>query len=278
MKVCHWFSGLRAGAAALTASLFLATSADAALLVYEPFDYPTGTIFATDVAVSTVASNTPGIDQGWTEQWRSNGNASVSQTSVTAGSLSYSVGGRTLVTKGNKFWTTGNSTSTGDSASNAFTSPGGTASASPYRRIALANQRGYSTVDNSVTWISYLGQAANLQTLPFNGVAAEPPGVINYGRAVGGAQLFNSAADNTGTNTAAGTEHLSFGRASQDSETSNGNATTGTTMGLTNDTWGAVVGGTGRGTVASTDTVNHHLTDLVMYLVKITHRAGIDTA
>jgi hypothetical protein len=266
MNVRHWFTRLRIGALVLTAaaSLISASSASAALLVYEPFNYPSGASIFTVNGEATV--NSLGGDVGWTDKWRSNGTNAITATTVVPGSLGYSVGGRTLVTAGNTFWSSGNPQASGDN----FSAAGAQGGASPYRRMDLASQRGYSTTDPSVTWISFLGQAVNKPTVSYTGTAADGGSIVN-GRAQAPVQLFNNLADNTGTSTAAGTEGLSFGRASQDSETTTGTATD-PSLGLPNDTWGSVVGGTGRGTVAS----NTPLTSLVMYLVKLNHVAGID--
>jgi MYXO-CTERM domain-containing protein len=262
------FARLAACALAVTAAFFSTSAAQAALLVYEPFNYPSGAPIFTGTGNVTATVGSLGGDFGWTEPWRSNNTNSMTATTILANSLSYSVGGRTLVTMGNKFWASGNPTTSGDN----FSATGSTGGASPFRRIALANQRGYSTTEDSVTWISFLQQAVNVVTTDYNGTAADG-GTIKYGRAVSGMQLFNSLADNTGTDITAGTENLSFGRASQDSETTTG-AAADPSLGLPNDTWGAVVGGTGRGTVAS----SAHLTSMVMYLIKINHVAGISNA
>jgi hypothetical protein len=269
MNVRHWFTRLRIGALVLTAaaSLISASSASAALLAYEPFNYPSGAPIFTGTGNVTATVASGGGDFGWTEPWRSNNTNAMTATTVVAGSLGYSVGGRTLVTAGNTFWASGNPTATGDN----FSAAGSTGGASPFRRIAFANQRGYSANANSTTWISFLGKSVNLPTVTYTGTAADGGSIVR-GRAQGPVQLFNAAADNVDppANTTAGTEMLSFGRASQDSETTDG-AAASPSLGLPNDTWGTLVGGTGRGTVASSTPLG----DLVMYLVKINHVAGV---
>src|SRR5262249_44122278 len=135
------YARLGACALAVLAALLSTSAAQAALLAYEPFNYPSGaTIFTNNVATATVASG--GGAFGWVEPWRSNGNGSVTNTTIVAGSFSYSVGGRTLQTAGNRFWSSGNPGDSGDK----FTAGGvNTISPAPFRRLTLANSRGYST-------------------------------------------------------------------------------------------------------------------------------------
>ena len=83
-----------------------ANSACAALLAYEPFNYPTGSGMWTDAsAVQSTASL--GGDFGWKEVWRSGGASNDTNIQTLPGSFSYSVGGRSLVTAGNRWWVSG---------------------------------------------------------------------------------------------------------------------------------------------------------------------------
>jgi hypothetical protein len=276
-----WFTRLRIGAFVLTAaaSLISATSANAALLAYEPFNYATGTLF--DVAVSggpnvqdqSVTAD-GGASFGWNGVWRSNSNNSVAAQNLVSRptSLGYTVGGATLQTLGGSWWATGDPTTAGDNRlANNF--PAGGASASPdiYRRLAVGSQRGYSTTDNSTTWISFLVQVATQSPVtvpspnPGTNNPGPTPGTVNYNRGVS-LGLFNNTADTAGASNTRGDEFLGFGRGTQSSE-----AFGGADLNYQNDTWGALL----RGSAPQTKTSLTPLTDVAFYLVKINHVAGL---
>lgn len=274
MNVRLWFASLRAGALALSASALVAgaSSAGAALLAYEPFNYPTGSGMWTDAGqLQTTASL--GGDFGWKEVWRSGGNANDTNIQTLPGSMGYSVGGRTLVTAGNRWWVSGDASAAGDNFNPAGPN---NVSPSPYRRMSFANQRGFSTTADSTTWTSFLADLGTVVSTGNHTGAGADGGTINYGRGVGAFQLFGNVGDNIanddpamGSNTQ-GNENLSFGRGTQNSEVGTGSVE----LGYPNDTWGAL----NRGAAPQTKASNVPLTTQVFVLMRIDHKAGLSTA
>jgi hypothetical protein len=244
MNVRLCFASLRAGAVALAASAVLGTTAEAALVAYEPFAYPAGG--------QLVGATDGGASFGFSQAWQAGASSNVNAP-IVAGSFSYTdTGGRTLLTAGNRVWASGNGTATGDN----FAGSPGTGNVQSQRNLTVT--RGTVADGKTQTWISFLGQVTNVVTDPWNGTGSDG-GTVNYGRA-SGLQVFNGQG-----------ESLSFGRGSQNTEFV-GTVPTHTELNYPNDTWSIQH----RGNADYAKHSNVPLTNLVFYLVRIDHATGTD--
>lgn len=205
--------------AAATMIVSISNPAKAVSLFYEGFDY---------TANQTLLGNNGGT--GFSTPWQTNG-TSLGNAWVNSGSFGYTDSfGNVLATSGNRGMITGDGTATGSNTG------GNTGNGQAVRQLAFAGLPGGVALGSNgvaTTWISFIAQRTDAAFIASNG--------SNYlhGRA-GSLQLFS------GNNAAggAGSENLSVGRASQNSETSIGD--------LTDDTWAIFNAGNANGQKAST--------------------------
>ena len=217
--------------AVVVVALGLASNAKAALLAYEGFEYDPGPLGG-QVGGS-----------GFNGGWILGGNASNNQ--VRSGSFGYTDSfGNSLVTAGNRGFSTGDGTAAGDDTG------GNNSSSSPRRTLTFTRGNGN---EPEVTWMSFLALRTG-NTLTVLDSNNDP---IEYARAVG-VQLFYRS-DGT---TAQGNELLSIGRGTQTSET----------IVLPNDTWGMLNRGDGNQAVASD--VSLLDPEPVFMLLRIDHAVG----
>jgi hypothetical protein len=224
------------GAIALALAAMLSQqTTNAALLAYEGFNYNAGL-------------GLQGLNGGylWTSPWAT----ATANSQVASGSLVYQD------SLGNYALSSGNSAHiTGDGIYDGLTGGLGNSTANPFRKLAT---RGASA---GTTWISFMALRTGQTT---TNAYSNVNGPVNYGRATSVQLTYNA----TPTSTAAGNEHLSFGRATVNVEPA----------GLVNDTWGYYLRGNGALTEASTDPWNtpanaNSTADFI--LVKINHNGGI---
>lgn len=215
--------------AALTFVIHLAPRASAALLAYEGFDYTAG---------ETLLNQNGGSN--WAQPWQTNGQTSAQNTLIVSGSFGYTdQAGHALVTTGNRVHVTGNGSATGDNLG------GNTANAQPIRSLNFS--RGSNNVAET-TWVSLVAQRNGN---PF--LFSDAGGSVFYGRATS-IQLFS------------GTENLSIGRASQNSETN---------PAFPNDTWSIFTAGSAVSTVPTS--VPWTSSPPAFLLIRIDHIGNVST-
>lgn len=208
----------------------------ASVLAYEPFDYPEG------VGLDTSCNGGYGFSQPWQPNLPSGG--SLSNQLITAGSLYYvDQNGNRVYGIGNKVHITGDGTVDGDNVG------GARANAQPRRAFSFS--RGSQ---DETTLVAFLAVRTGLPYLYVDGDGNQ----IYFGRATS-VQLFQGT----------GSERLTIGRASQNSEP--------TTI-LPKDTWALI----NRGTASYTKPTTVPLTNVPpnstanFILVRIDHKAGDD--
>jgi hypothetical protein len=213
----------------LALAVGLAPRASGALLAYEGFEYTAG---------ESLLNQNGGLN--WSQPWQTNSQSSALNTIIVAGSLGYTdQSGHSLVTSSNRVHVTGNGSATGDNTG------GNTSSAQPIRSLNFA--RGSNNVTES-TWISCVA-IRNGNGFPFS----DAGGNVFYGRAAS-VQFFT------------GTENLSIGRGSQNSETNTA---------LPNDTWAAFAQGSSISTVPTS--VPWTSSPPALLLVRIDHIGNVST-
>ncbi|MFO1486865.1 MAG: PEP-CTERM sorting domain-containing protein [Verrucomicrobiota bacterium] len=226
-------------AAIVGAVLLVSNKSSANLLFYEGFDYTANQTYIGQNGGS-------GFSTAWQANSTANGNAM-----VLSGSLTYTdQNGHALVTAGNRGMSTGDGTASGSNTG------GTTGNGQVVRQISVAgNPGGVALGSNGVatTWISLMAQRTDL---PF----VSSGGAYLHGRA-GSLQLF-SGVNATG---GAGSENLSVGRASQNSETTIGS--------LPDDTWSIFNAGNANGQKAS----NLSFLDPAFILIRIDHVGTVST-
>ncbi len=215
----------------------LAPSVHATLFMYEGFNY---------TAETTLVGQNGGT--GWSGAWVQSGSAAAYPNAwIGTGSLGYTDGnGNTLLTSGNRGIATGDGTATG------LNTGGSTGNAQPLRQFDLSvlpNNVAIGSNGVATTWISFLAARTDAPFISSNG--------SNYvhGRAAG-VQLFNRS-----TAAGGGTEILTIGRASQNSETTIGD--------LPDDTWSLYNAGNANATKATANS----FTSTSFILIRIDHDA-----
>lgn len=215
------------------------TSAQAALLAYEGFDYTPG---------QSLVGQGGGF--GFLTNWLGDANTTAN-TLIIPGSFTYTDAfGNTLVTSGNRVWVTGDGRPEGDNF------PGGVNGSASPRRV-LNFYRGLDA-EPTTTWASVLALRVGN---PYAYTAPDGK-TAYYGRGVGALQFFYNA---TPGNTAQGSEMLSIGRGSEN--------TTGIDPNRNVDTWAALNRGSAAQQVTSTVLMTNEPATFIV--VRIDHNPGI---
>jgi hypothetical protein len=175
----RFFSSCLAGATLL---LCVASSSQAALLAYEPFDYPVG-----QQLVDNTLNGGAGFDGAWRARQNVAANSPAGSSPIVAGSLAHPTLPVDLPTSGNSVLFTGE-----------FGSAQPTRSFSAYAKSQLAGAAG------TTTWLSFLSQR---QGQPEDALVTNIPDNL-YGRGVNVSLFDNNA------NVASEAELIGFGNAS----------------------------------------------------------------